>query len=708
MLLEELSNIADNLAAMPDQALQSYAAMHKEDPYIMALAVSESNRRKAARASQAPQVQPEPTVADEEIAEMDSAAADMGGIAALPAPNMEMMAAADGGIVGGMDDGYDMAVGYADGGMVERYQSGGRLRQYEELIRQEAKRQGVNPDLAVRLFMTESGGDPNAVSPKGAVGLGQLMPAAAKEMGIDPKERTDPEKNIRASIGYFKKLKDKYGSDETAAAAYNWGPGSVDKHIARNEGKFTRAGLPKETADYLTKLMPVGTAQAATPQQSAPATPAEGAQPPGYLSQFGAGLASLADVALSPAAFAVKQVGYAASRPFLSPEEAEKFSGEAAAPFQDAVGKLFGVTNNPAYQQEASRRLMGFVGENLDKGSKWIANKLGIPEQDAANMVNTLAAAGPSAIPSARGVAKAGEAAYAKLRPETGKYTPQQLAQMTEQARAAEIAKTKREAMEAGATLEEQAALGSMVSERQRAEAPSAAYEIQQAAAGKKPGRISAGTTKLGETASKVVPYAGEGSPSTTPEDDGSYDRAETKKFITQAESARAAAANLSEQQKEIIGRAAEEVVPDSDKYSPEDLILLGLNLMASQNRSFLGALGEAGRNVIAEKRARKKEQREEDYRKAVTERTKAETSYIKGGKGGSGRALKDILGGVDRAANRAQRIATAQWGQMADRQELIKQGFKTFDQYYSHLLRQEQKRALPISGVSTVDDEED
>lgn len=118
MLLEELSNIADNLAAMPDVALPRFAQMHKSDPYIMALVVSESNRRKAARVAKAPQVQPELTIADEEIAEMS-------GIAALPAENMEMMSAAAGGIIGDMNDGYDMAVGYADGGMVERYQAGG-------------------------------------------------------------------------------------------------------------------------------------------------------------------------------------------------------------------------------------------------------------------------------------------------------------------------------------------------------------------------------------------------------------------------------------------------------------------------------------------------------------------------------------------------------------------------------------------------------
>lgn len=119
MLLEELSNIADNLRLMGDVELQNFARMHKEDPYMLALAVTESKgRQKLRAAAQTAPVMPQGTVADAEIAGMDQ------GIAQLAAPNMEGIAAASGGIMGVSDD-YDMAVGYADGGAVERYQSKG-------------------------------------------------------------------------------------------------------------------------------------------------------------------------------------------------------------------------------------------------------------------------------------------------------------------------------------------------------------------------------------------------------------------------------------------------------------------------------------------------------------------------------------------------------------------------------------------------------
>lgn len=99
-----IEQITSRLAQMPDQALQKYAMMHKEDPYIMALAISESRRRKQMRAaSAAPQPQAQPKVADQALMEM--------GVDALPTQDMNF---AGGGIVA-----------FADGGDVEHYQVGG-------------------------------------------------------------------------------------------------------------------------------------------------------------------------------------------------------------------------------------------------------------------------------------------------------------------------------------------------------------------------------------------------------------------------------------------------------------------------------------------------------------------------------------------------------------------------------------------------------
>jgi len=189
---------------------------------------------------------------------MDSRLPEEMGIGALPERSLSNMA--DGGIVG-----------YADKGMV--------VGDYEQQIRDAAEQQGVDPELMVRMFATESGGNPNAVSPKGAAGLGQLMPGAAKDMGLTSQDRFNPAKNIPASVGYFKKQLGTFGDPEKAAAAYNWGPESMRKHLAKNPENW-KIGLPKETANYLTRLMPVGSAQAApaqaAPAQTAPA-PAENA-----------------------------------------------------------------------------------------------------------------------------------------------------------------------------------------------------------------------------------------------------------------------------------------------------------------------------------------------------------------------------------------------------------------------------------------------
>jgi hypothetical protein len=113
-----IEQITARLAKLPDQALQQYAMMHKEDPYIMALAVSESNRRKQLRASAQAQPMEQPKVADQALMDMAPQQAaqspDEAGIAGLAAGDMNF---ADGGIVA-----------FADGGDVERYQSAGLVR----------------------------------------------------------------------------------------------------------------------------------------------------------------------------------------------------------------------------------------------------------------------------------------------------------------------------------------------------------------------------------------------------------------------------------------------------------------------------------------------------------------------------------------------------------------------------------------------------
>jgi hypothetical protein len=130
-----VNQITSQLARLPDQALQQYAQMHKNDPYILSLALSESNRRKQMREGAQAIVPEQPKVVDQAIQSMAAPMPEDIGIAQLPAGEMEF---ADGGIVA-----------FDEGGPVERYQSGGMMDGFyitpeqmalDELRRQDALR----------------------------------------------------------------------------------------------------------------------------------------------------------------------------------------------------------------------------------------------------------------------------------------------------------------------------------------------------------------------------------------------------------------------------------------------------------------------------------------------------------------------------------------------------------------------------------------
>lgn len=117
----------------------------------------------------------------------------------------------------------------------------------EPLFREAAGEAGLDPELLKAVAAVESNFDPGAVSPKGALGLMQLMPETAESLGVsDP---FDPAQNVRAGARYLRDLLDRFGNLELALAAYNAGPGAVEKH--RGVPPFT------ETREYVEKVLSI-------------------------------------------------------------------------------------------------------------------------------------------------------------------------------------------------------------------------------------------------------------------------------------------------------------------------------------------------------------------------------------------------------------------------------------------------------------------
>ena len=120
------------------------------------------------------------------------------------------------------------------------------LPDFNSIIKTQAAKTGIDENLLKAVIKTESGFNPNARSHVGAMGLMQLMPKTAESLGVvDP---YNPQQNIEGGSKYLKKLLSKYnGNKEMALAAYNAGPGAVDKYD----------GVPpyKETQNYVKSIL---------------------------------------------------------------------------------------------------------------------------------------------------------------------------------------------------------------------------------------------------------------------------------------------------------------------------------------------------------------------------------------------------------------------------------------------------------------------
>lgn len=119
---------------------------------------------------------------------------------------------------------------------------------YTDIIQEMSVKYNVSSKLIHSVIQAESSFDPNAVSPVGAQGLMQLMPETAQHLGV--KDSFDPKQNIEGGAKYLREMLDRFDGNIThAVAAYNAGPGSVEKY----------GGVPpyEETQNYVKKVLKI-------------------------------------------------------------------------------------------------------------------------------------------------------------------------------------------------------------------------------------------------------------------------------------------------------------------------------------------------------------------------------------------------------------------------------------------------------------------
>lgn len=614
-----VNQITSQLAKMPDQALQQYAAMHKNDPYTVALALAESNRRKEMRTGAQMQQGPQPKVVDQEIAGMAAPQQQMlpedTGIAQLPAQNIQGMAG--GGIVA-----------FDEGGEVPRYQNKGKTEgadgpeQYRAYALKKAEEMGLDPVWVDRIFSHESktkkspmGYDPEAVSPTGATGIGQLVKNTANHymrkaghLGLqdkfDPEIRKDPYKNIDASLAYMVDLKQKYKADPSLmAVGYNQGESYLDKHLKANNGTLNPAALKDEPKNYLRqtveKMLPSATAatvdksfnaipQAVTKESRAaqvadPSAPRAITGNQGIIGAGETGLQYLTGLAAIPTAGAYSL--YRKAMYGENPEENfKKYAGEVTYQPRTEGGKAVSEGFAKTLEDLKIPPYLAHMG-NLSprKGSSSMKADLAEIAAERTRQAETPRLAGPSTDPTM--VQGKGQAPV-----QQGRAVANQLSDM------ADAAAWREAAAKAGPGIE---------STRPEILARNAAIQRAQNVAGV----VGASPAIQAASAAPGGGGTGGGLPSGWGSDLGVDAATEdlrnglTKGDVTDVAKAAPAAA------------AAKGGIGDLFK---DPMLQMGLHLMSSQNPRFLGGVGEAGIATAGMQAAQRKDEAEQAYKAAL------------------------------------------------------------------------------------------
>lgn len=146
--------------------------------------------------------------------------------------------------------------------------------QMRALARQSAAQYGLDPTWFEAQLDQESRYNPDAVSAAGAIGVAQFMPKTAKGRGV--KNPRDPAEAIPAAAAYMSELKQRFGDENLARLAYNWGQGNVAKYLKSPD----TVALPKEAASYNAA---VAKRAGLSPQYPEPVSVREAAVPKGKL-----------------------------------------------------------------------------------------------------------------------------------------------------------------------------------------------------------------------------------------------------------------------------------------------------------------------------------------------------------------------------------------------------------------------------------------
>lgn len=222
----------------------------------------------------------------------------------------------------------------------------------------------------------ESGGDPNAVSPAGAVGTMQTMPSTLTNpgFGVTPARDNSPAEQTRVGSDYFRALMVKYGGNtEQALAAYNAGPGRVDRAVSANGGDFNAAlgTLPQETQNYVPQVLaragqsaPAGrvmpAAKAGSVDRESFGAPQQviGTDGKPHLVQFG-NRGGMREV---PGMFKPEMTPAQAAKQALQQDKAEQTKSDTVQSYNDSINAIDQVLTSPG-----ASMLGTFTGDALAK-----------------------------------------------------------------------------------------------------------------------------------------------------------------------------------------------------------------------------------------------------------------------------------------------------------------------------------------------------